>query len=241
MASVDTPVRVIIGGELADVCGAAEWNLHLSRPCPAEAIHAINVNTGGRLRKYLNTVGAARYYRIALGREDNPLGREELAQPTGKNDIYLIPVPEGQEKGWQKIVVGVILAIVTYGAATPAIAGYLGTSVAVMQTVGYGLAASLILGGVTQMLTPTPSFDSTTTSDDGRGSNIFGGNASTVFQGIPLGLVYGRALVAPLPISVSFTAIDQAIVNSFDIVVGEGGVIEYVPKAKDPTAGLPQE
>jgi hypothetical protein len=84
-------------------------------------------------------------------------------------------------------------------------------------------AASLAIGGITQMLTPTPNFNNNAEGDS-RGSNLFGGNASAISQGGAVGLVYGRALVTPMPVSISFDNKDQSI------QVG-AGVIRYERKA----------
>ncbi len=238
----DQLVTIHLGGALGKRFGA-KWPLYLSNPSPSEAIRAIDANTKGEFTRYLRGPGAKRYYKVALGRKDNLLDKEEYTRSTGKGDIYILPTVKGSKSGWAKIVVGLILIAVTYGAATPAVAGYLGTTVAVLQGVGYGLAASMILGGITQLLTPTPSFGQNSEGDS-RGSNLLGGNAIAVSQGGAVGLVYGRALVSPMPISLSISAIDQQIANSFaeqeyDIVYGPDGVIEYVPRAIDESDGLP--
>lgn len=219
----------------------AEWHLRVSSP--AEAIRAIDANTGGALRRYLGGPGAKRYYKIALARKDNLLGLEELQQPTGKGDIYILPTVAGAKSAGAKILIGaalLALAIINPGAAFVAAKG--GLTVLGLATVSIG--ASLVLGGITQLLTPTPSFDQNSVGD-GRGSNIFGGNAASISQGSSVGLVYGRALVTPMPISLSYTAVDQVIVNSiapqgYTIVYGEGGIINYVPIEPDPTANLPE-
>lgn len=247
----DTLVNIYLGGKLGKLFGA-EWNLYLTNPSPAEAIRAININTGGKLKAYLRGEAAQKYYKIALGRKDNLLGKEELKNPTGKNDIYILPTIKGKNSGIGKIIAGVVLialTVATFGAAGPLAGGLWGVTAATWTGIGIGLGASLVLGGISQLLAPTPSFNAigaTSNSDtESRGSNIFQGNASTTTQGGAVGLVYGRALVAPMPISISYVAQKQGVPDSFaqgnfnPVNVG-GGIIDYQPETPNPDDGLPQ-
>ncbi len=245
----DKPVRIVLGGHLGKLFGA-EWNLYVQSP--AEAIRAIDINLKGKLRAYLVGEGGKKYYKIALKRKDNLLTKEELNNPSGCNDIYILPTVKGNNSGWAKVIVGVVLAVVTYGASTyfsaayAGFAGAIGTSAAGLTAIGYGLAASMILGGITQLLTPNPSFNNQLGSEgDSRGSNTFQGNSQVVTQGGAVGLVYGRALVSPMPVSLSITSYDQSAPNSFapgtyTIVYGPGGIVEYVPIPVEPIENLPE-
>lgn len=213
-----------LGGKLGQLFGK-KWELMVSSP--AEAIRAIDVNTKGKLRQYLSKEGAKKFYKIAIGKKDCAIGKEEIHNRSGRSDIYLLPVPKGANSGGSKILIGlaiIALAIVTSGASFAAI-GFQGAGLIGGQTaLGIGLfGASMLIGGVTQLLTPVPSFDNNAEGDS-RGSNLFGGNASAVTQGGAVGLVYGRALVTPMPVSISFDNKDQSI------QVG-AGVIRYERKA----------
>lgn len=235
-------VTLRLGGMLGRKFGA-EHQFYLSKPSPAEMVRAMDANTKGEFRRYLAGHDGKRYYKVALGRKDNLLGKDELAHPTGQSDIYILPAVKGANSGVGKIIAGVALAVLTYGAsAWASAAGYAASTVTAIGTVGYGMAASLVLGGITQLLTPTPNFNQS--SEDSRGSNVFGGNAVAVSQGASIGLVYGRALVAPMPISLSFTTADQTIANSFapqgyTIVYGPDGIVEYVPNDTNAQDNLP--
>ena len=95
----------------------------------------------------------------------------------------------------------------------------------------------MVLGGITQLLTPAPNFNNNAEGES-RGSNLFGGNASTITQGGGVGLVYGRALVTPMPVSISFDNTDQikpdaaGTVTYCEKVSGtDGDLVQYVPVA----------
>lgn len=106
-----------------------------------------------------------------------------------------------------------------------------------------GVGASLILGGISQLLTPTPNFNQDTAGES-RGSSLFNGNAAAVSQGGSVGLVYGRALVTPMPVCISFwnqdvTAADGSPISSdagninYCRVTLDGGGYQWVPRDED--------
>lgn len=246
--AAQTLTTLVLGGHLPrKFKGRREWQFYLNIPSPAEAFRALDVNTGGEFRRYMKAQGNERFYRVSIGRKGNDLDERELCNPSGGQTIYLLPVIKGREKAGTKILAAVAIAVITYftaGAGSAGAAGMFGSSASAVATAGYGAAASLALGGITQLLTPNPNFNSSTSADDGKGSNIFQGNSTAVAQGGAVPLVYGRALVRPMPISVAFTAEDQAIMNSFalqtyTVVHGEGGIIDYRADPPDPRDNLP--
>ncbi len=239
-------VRIVLGGRLGQLFGK-EWQLYVSSP--AEAIRAIDVNLKGKLRQYLSTTGAKKYYKVAIGREENLLDKGEIGNPSGHQDIYVLPTVKGRKSGWGKILVGVALiaAAIFMPAAWAAVGAWFGVAGgSVALSVGM-LGASLVMGGVTQLLTPSPSFNSNAgTAADSTSSNIFAGNAASVVQGIPIPLVYGRALVAPMPVSISFAAVDQAKPNSlgqggYVSIIRPGDIMDYQDEDPTPEDNIPPE
>lgn len=246
-------VRIVLGGALGKRFGS-EWHLCVSSP--GEAIRAIDANTRGELKRYLSGVGGKRLYKVAIARKDNLIEpKDEIHNPSGQQDIYILPAAKGAKSGFGKVLAGIALVAlaVASGGTSLAATGFLGGFAGTTAMVG----ASLILGGVTQLLTPTPSFDQNAVGDS-RGSNIFEGNATTTSQGGAVGLVYGRMSVSPMPISESYTAVDQSGPNSFgagsyEIVEGgggaggggaggaggAGGIVDYRPISPDPFEDLP--
>jgi predicted phage tail protein len=196
--------KVFLHGRLGKLYGK-EWNLAVKSP--AEALRAINSNVNGKLREQLQKEGTKKFYKICLGNTENALDKNEATNPSGNTDIHIVPVIKGNKSGIGKILAAIALVIITYytfgiGAGEGAI-GLFGMSASQTAFIGYAMAASLLLGGITQLLTPTPNFN-LNSEGDGRGSNIFQGNSNIVSQGSTVGLVYGRMLVTPMPISISF-------------------------------------
>jgi hypothetical protein len=67
-----------------------------------------------------------------------------------------------------------------------------------------GVGASLVLGGVAQLLTPVPTLSTPSTADtekDPRKSYSFSGIQNTSRQGTPVPIVYGETLVGSIVIS----------------------------------------
>jgi len=65
-----------------------------------------------------------------------------------------------------------------------------------------GIGASLVLGGVAQLLTPTPKVPTgPDTQNDPRKSYSFSGIQNTSRQGVPVPIVYGETIVGSVVIS----------------------------------------
>jgi predicted phage tail protein len=189
-----------------------EW--HLDVKSVSEAIRAININTRGALETYLAGPAKARLYRIALQKRDNVIDPKEATNRSGRSTIYIMPTIRGRNSGLGKVLAGIALIALTYGAA----AGFLGAaagnfvgagafgaiaggSATLAGTVLMGFGISLLLGGISQILTPRP--QGPNASPDQNASTTFPGTAAVVTQGGTLPVVYGRALVAPIPIAIT--------------------------------------
>lgn len=206
--------KVFLHGRLGKLYGK-EWNLAVKSP--AEAIRAIDINVNGKLKEQLYKEGTSKYYKICLGNKDNALDKNELINPSGNIPIHIIPVIKGKKSGLGKILAAIAIIIITYytfgaGSGLAAGEGVLGGTLTAGQAtmIGYTMAASLIVGGITQMLTPVPNFN-LSPDGDGRGSNIFQGNSFVTTQGSAVGLVYGRMMVTPMPVSLAFDNYDTPL------------------------------
>jgi predicted phage tail protein len=137
---------------------------------------------------------ADHHYRVSLGERD--LALEEIHDPAGQQMIKIVPVVAGAG-AVGRIIVGVLLV-----AAAIAIPG-LGFGLAGSVVTAVGLfGGSLILGGVAQLLTPTPSTPTGADSDnDARKSYSFSGIQNTSRQGTPVPVVYGEVIVGSIVIS----------------------------------------
>ena len=139
------------------------------------------------------------YYRVSVGTYD--LTAEELYDPAGAAPISFVPVVAGAG-AVGRIIVGVLLVAVAIafpliGVGAAAIAA--GTTVGAVSASIALTGLSLIIGGISQLLTPTP----TTSKDEGdpRKSFSFSGIQNTNRAGVPVPVVYGETLVGSVVIS----------------------------------------
>jgi predicted phage tail protein len=140
---------------------------------------------------------ADQHYRVSVGRYD--LALEEIHDPAGQQSIKIVPVLQGAG-AVGRIIAGVALialAIVNpFGAAA-----IFGTAI---STIVGGIGATLVLGGVAQLLTPVPKMPqgaASNTDQDPRKSYSFSGIQQTSRQGVPVPVVYGETLVGSVVIS----------------------------------------
>lgn len=224
-----------LGGKLGQLFGK-RWDLMVASP--AEAIRAIDVNLKGELRKYLLKQGKTKFYKVGVGKKDALIEEKELGNRSGNSTIYISPVAKGRSSGLGKVLAGVaIIAAIalTGGFAAGGWAMAAGGGLGGWGVVAVGMSASLILGGITQMLTPSPNFNQNAEGDSrGDGSTIFQGGSTAISQGGAIGLVYGRALVTPMPISISTNNTDRskpdvAGVVDYCTTTDENGLVQYPP------------
>lgn len=153
----------------------------------AEAVRFLVANFP-QLEKHM----ADQHYRVCVGNYD--LTIEELQDPAGQQEIRIIPVVAGAG-ATGRIIAGV--ALLAVGFLVPGI-GALGVQLLV------GIGASLVLGGVAQLLTPVPTMNAASMADtakDPRKSYSFSGIQQTSRAGVPVPIVYGETLVGSVVIS----------------------------------------
>ena len=149
---------------------------------------------------------ADQHYRVSVGSYD--LLAEELHDPAGQQEIKIVPVMAGAG-AVGRIIAGV--ALIALAIALPGIglaAGAKGAAVifgttfsATSLSIGF-LGASLVLGGLAQLLTPTPKVPTgPDTQNDPRKSYSFSGIQNTSRQGVPVPIVYGETIVGSVVIS----------------------------------------
>jgi predicted phage tail protein len=130
------------------------------------------------------------HYRVSVG--DYELSEDELGHPVGQQEIKFVPVVTGAG-ATGRIIAGI--ALVAVGLFVPGI-GALGVQLLV------GVGASLVLGGVAELLTPTPKVpQGPDTQDDPRKSYSFSAIQNTSRQGTPVPICYGEVYVGSVVIS----------------------------------------
>jgi len=153
------------------------------------------------------------HYRVSIGTYD--LDLEELHHPAGAAPISFVPVVAGAGAAG-RIILGAALIIGAFftGGATIGLLG-LAAPIAV-STVLLGIGASLVLGGVAQLLTPVPKVpkgvnnSGKDTDDDPRKSYSFSGIQNTSRQGVPVPIVYGETVVGAVTISAGIDTVQVA-------------------------------
>jgi predicted phage tail protein len=134
------------------------------------------------------------HYRVSIGKYD--LDLEELHHPAGAAPISFVPVVSGAG------AVGRIIAGVALLAAAIFIPGFAAWAGPTAYALIIGVGSSLVLGGVAQLLTPTPRVaQGADTQDDPRKSYSFSGIQNTSRQGVPVPIVYGETVVGSVVIS----------------------------------------
>ena len=140
------------------------------------------------------------HYRVSVGTYD--LVAEELHDPAGQQETKIVPVMAGAG-AVGRIVAGIALvAFALLFAPGAALAGGLITLGSQAVPIIIGVGVSLALGGVAQLLTPTPKvLTGPDTQNDPRKSYSFSGIQNTSRQGTPVPIVYGETIVGSVVIS----------------------------------------
>lgn len=193
-------MRVIkVYGRLAKFLGQRSFKAAVSNP--AEAVRFLLVNFP-QLQQHM----ADQHYKVSVGRLELDAGDhpEQLQLPCADSEpIRIIPVLAGAG-AVGRIIAGV--ALVAIGLFVPGI-GALGVQLLV------GVGASLALGGVAQLLSPTPQMQQGADSPgDPRKSYSFSGIQNVSRQGVPVPIVYGETLVGSVVISAGITSDEANVV-----------------------------
>ena len=134
------------------------------------------------------------HYQVIVG--DYHLAEDELGAPTGQQEIRIVPVLAGAG-AVGRIIAGAALLVAAF--AIPGFAAWAGpTAFKLIVSVG----ATLVLGGVAQLLTPVPVMSQGPNTDqDPRKSYSFSGIQQVSRAGVPVPVVYGETLVGSVVIS----------------------------------------
>ena len=201
---------VKVYGALRELLGQCRFELDVVTP--GQAIKALCVNFPQLERWLLDSEKDGVAYRVMVGRQK---ATEEdvspLLLPFGEREVFSItPVVTGAGRGVGAVLLGAALiatAVFTGGAslAFGATGFGLATGVTATTTLSLAIAAGnigvgLVLFGVSQMLSPTPTapkFEEVQQLE----SFTFSGIVNTARQGVPVPIVLGRAYAGSVVIS----------------------------------------
>ena len=193
--------KVRLYGQLAEFVGRKVIEADLSSA--AEAVRMLIANFP-QLDRHM----ADQHYKVLVG--DGALTLDDLPNPVGREEIKIVPVIVGA-RGGSSILLGAALiglSFVSFGSGT-AFAG-IGGSTLLGGTAAAGIGStflatmglSLVLGGVSQLITPTPEIpQGPDTVQDPRKSFSFSGVQNTSRGGTPVPIVYGKTLTGSVVIS----------------------------------------
>ena len=219
--------KVVLLDELGEQFGSE--HIYHNLRSPADAIKLLCINDENFATHLATSHEDGIAYTVVQAGEY--LGIEDLFLPLGKNDLVITPVIAGSgDNPVTKIVVGVVLVaavVATGGFGTAAIGTFgLGAgSIGVGKIVG-AIGVSLLLGGVSQMLSPQPEPpakrfgdgaslatdgpQSVTRGSDGRQSYSYQGAANTVGVGATIPVVYGEVLAGSHLLSAQIQVADES-------------------------------
>ena len=191
--------KIELYGELAKFLGQKTFEAEVHNA--AQAIRFLVVNFP-QLERHM----ADRYYKVAVG--DWEIGKDELHYPNGQEDIKIIPVVGGAGRGFGKILLGVALIggaflinpniAINFGKEGFGFANLTGFTGALTKA-SVALGGALVLGGVSDMLTPVPKIS--TQEQDPRLSFNFSGIQNTSRAGVAVPVIYGTTLTGSVVVS----------------------------------------
>lgn len=173
----------------------------------AEAVQALCVVVPGFERAFLGEDGRSRYHVfVGRGQRRTALALEQATDPVGAAEtIRIVPVVAGAKSGGLSIILG---AALMYFA--PWVGGVEFGFGAAAGSVTMVVGKALILGGITQLLSPQQQSGASTT-DQNTPSYNFDGPVNTVQEGLPVPVAYGRVFVGSVVVSSGITTSDLAL------------------------------
>jgi predicted phage tail protein len=200
-----TGMKVVkVYGKLRELLGQCRFELNVSTP--AQAFKALLVNFPQLERFILDSEKDGVSYRMMVGRQH--IGEQnfgDLALPFGEREVFSIaPAIAGAGGNFGRILLGAGLIGASFlfpGAGLFGGGGVVATGT--LATVGTGLSAigaGLVLGGVAEMISPTPQPQQRKEAEQLE-SFTFSGIVNISRQGIPVPVVLGRAYAGSVVIS----------------------------------------
>ncbi|EBB9312863.1 tail assembly protein [Salmonella enterica] len=179
----------------------------LSIKTGAEGVYALAMQIPGFREKM-----SEGWYQIRIAGED--VSEETLSArlheplPSGAV-IHIVPRMEGaKNSGLFQVIAGAALIVASFipGLNVAVWAGMAAT----WSSLAFSIGASLMLGGVAQMLTPKPHSPSMHHADNGKQNVYFSSLDNMIAQGNPLPILYGEMLVGSRRISQSLSTRDES-------------------------------
>jgi predicted phage tail protein len=160
---------------------------------PKDALRALIAMLPGFERELMTSKDRGISYAVFVGKRN--IAEKQLEHPSGSDDVRIAPILSGSKSGGLfQTIAG--LALVVVGTVSTYFGNPYGTSMMLM-------GASLVLGGIAQMISPHQSSKSNNLT-----SYNFNGAENTTYQGGPVPLLYGRMRVGSTVVSEGLLAKD---------------------------------
>lgn len=179
----------------------------------AEAVRALGSQLKGFEAYLMSSKDRGMAYSVFYGKSN--LREDQLRNPCGNQDIRIAPILIGSKNGgWLNIILGVVLIVVGV-----VFSEFLGpASVPIIQ-----MGVAMIVGGVVQLLTPTPKGKSAKDKPENTASTTFNGPVNTQAQGNPVPYLFGELIVGSAVLSAGIYTEDQAYIPGGGTPNGFGG------------------
>lgn len=190
---------------LYGVLGAKFGRVHkMAVQTSAEAVKALCINFDG-LEQYLYDA-KKNGMTFAVFRGKRNIGVQDFQELAGDSDIRIAPVMEGAKKaGMFQTILGAVMVV------AGVIIGVTTNWTGVGLTFGAGLimsGASMMAGGIYQMLSPQPKGLQGRDDPDNKPSYAFGGSVNSLAMGNPVPVLYGEREIGGAIISAGIISED---------------------------------
>jgi predicted phage tail protein len=171
--------KIIVHGYLAELCPEP---IYLFADTVAEAIQGLGQATGRALEPSLNQ---GRHMVKVLGFDS----LESLTEPTDVVELHIIPSYSGGKSGGIfQVIIGLLIVATALVVGGPLLAGSALTLWGSVALVG----ATMVLGGLLSMLSPSPKIDTGLGSQDPEASKYLASTRNTVKIGTRIPYLFGR-------------------------------------------------
>ena len=185
---------VKVYGQLKKKLGQSSFELDVNTP--AQAIKALCVNFPDLTNWFIDNDQNGYGYKVEIGKQK--VYAEDLKpmlQPFTEKDILrIVPVIKGAGRGLGRFLLGVALVGVAF-VAGPSSLALIGAGASKALTY---VGTSLILGGISEMLSPSPQ---PIPESSKLQSFSFSGIVNVADQGVPVPICYGRVFTGSVVVS----------------------------------------
>lgn len=191
-------------GALKKKLGQSTFELDVANP--SHAIKALCINFPELTNWFLNNDEQGNGFKVTVGKQKiYRTNLKPMLEPWAEKDVmHIVPVIKGAGRGLGQIIAGAALIGLAVFAG-PAIGGMLGGGAfgaAATKALGY-IGTALLLGGVSQLLSPAPSgFNEASKLQ----SFSFSGIVNVAQQGVPVPICYGRVITGSVVLSAGLNA-----------------------------------